>query len=211
MTRVNPSPHDAYHLEELRIARDPSHAGHLQPPPAAAGARILDIGCGAGQTLIAAYPDRKTFGLDVDLDALRLGRTLTGAVAFTCARAERLPFVSGSFDVVVARVSLVYTDIPASVAEVRRVLRPGGIAWMVFHPLRLCWDQARRGNWKSWVFFAYVFANGVSLHVFQRVFRLFGGQESFQTQSAVRRVLSSAGFTDITIEAGQKFVVIARP
>jgi ubiquinone/menaquinone biosynthesis C-methylase UbiE len=202
--------HDAYHLEELRIARDPSDAGHLQPPTVAAGARVPDLGGGSGHTPSAAYPDRKTFGLDVDLDALRLGRTLTGSVAFTCARAERLPFASGSFDVVIARVSLVYTDIPASVAEVSRVLRPKGMAWMVFHPLRLCWDQARRGNWKSWVFFGYVFANGLGLHVFQRVFPLFGQQESFQTRSAVRRLLSSAGFTDITIDPGQKFVVSAR-
>ena len=176
----------------------------------AAGARVLDVGCGAGQTLIAAYPDRKTFGLDLDLDALRLGRTLTDAVAFTCARAESLPFASGSFDLVVARVSLVYTDIPASVAEVRRVLRPNGTAWLVLHPLRVPWNKARRGNWKSWLFFTYVLANGMWFHLFQRVFRLRGLQESFQTASAVRGILLRVGFREITVDRSRVFVVSAR-
>ena len=211
MTGTTTGANDAYHLEELRIARDLSHAGHLLPPAVPDGARVLDIGCGAGQTLIAAYPDRKTFGLDLDLDALGLGRTLTADVSFTCGRAECLPFASASFDLVVARVSLVYTDIPASVAEVARVLRPDGAAWMVFHPLRLCWNQAVRGkSWKSWVFFAYVFANGVSFHLFQRVFPLFGRQESFQTVSAVTRALSHAGFRHITVDRSRHFVVSAR-
>lgn len=211
MTTSRSGVNDAYHLEELRIARDASHDGHLLPPPVAAGARVLDIGCGAGQTLIAAYPGRKTFGLDLDLDALGLGRTLTSDVSFACGRAERLPFATGSFDLVVARVSLVYTDLPASFAEVARVLRPAGTAWMVFHPLRLCWKQAVRGrSWKSWAFFAYVFANGVSFHLRQRVFPLLGRQESFQTVSAVTRALNRAGFSTIAVDRGRHFVVTAR-
>ena len=211
MTTARAGVHDAYHLEELRIARDSSHDGHLLPPPVPAGARVLDVGCGAGQTLIAAYADRKTFGLDLDLDALGLGRTLTSHVSFACGHAERLPFATSSFDLVVARVSLVYTDIPSSLAEVARVLRPDGTAWMVFHPLRLCWRQAVRGkSWKSWVFFAYVFANGLSFHLLQRVFPLFDRQESFQTVSAVTRALSRAGFSRITVDRGRHFVVTAR-
>jgi len=117
-----------YHYNEL-IAQDPSHPSHLLPPAAPGGARILDIGCGAGQTLITAYPGRLTFDIDVDVDALRLGRQWTSEFAFTCGSAEALPFRTAEFDCVVARVSLVYTDISSSLREVPRVLKPGDRVW----------------------------------------------------------------------------------
>ena len=86
---------DAYHLKEFAIAQDPTDPRHANPPPFPTDRRVLDIGCGAGQTLIACYGDRRPFGIDVALDALRLGRTLTNRVSFVCAAAERLPFRNG--------------------------------------------------------------------------------------------------------------------
>ena len=83
---------DGYHLMEFAIARDPTDPRHVNPPPFPPDRRVLDIGCGAGQTLITCYGDRRAFGVDVALDALRLGRTLTKRVSFVCAAAERLPF-----------------------------------------------------------------------------------------------------------------------
>ncbi len=68
---------EAYHLDELRIAQDPSHPAHLLPPPVPASHRVLGVGCGAGQILLTAYPEQFTFGIDVDWSALRLGRRLT--------------------------------------------------------------------------------------------------------------------------------------
>ena len=52
---TSPEERTAYHLAELEIAADPGHPAHLNPaiPP---GARVLDLGCGAGQTLIATAP-----------------------------------------------------------------------------------------------------------------------------------------------------------
>lgn len=201
---------DSYHLEELQVARDPTHPSHLLPPPAPAGARILDIGCGAGQTLIAAYPDRLTFGLDCDPGALRLGRTLTQSVRFTCGQAEALPYADAEFDLIVARVSLAYTDISRSMREIRRVLRTGGLVWMTLHPLALCWNQARQASWKGKVYFAYILVNGVCFHLLQHQFPLRGRNESFQTASGMRRALLRAGFRDIEVEHGAHFVVRAR-
>lgn len=203
-------PSESYHLEELRVARDPAHPGHWLPPPAPPGARILDIGCGAGQTLIAAYPDRLTFGLDRDWEALRLGRRWTSQVAFAAGAAEALPYKDAEFDLVVARVSLAYTDIRRTLAEIRRVLRPGGTAWMTLHPLSLCWNQARQGNWKGWIHFAYVVANGLCFHFFQRQFAWRGRQESFQTAGGIRRALERARFGEIRVERGRHFVATAR-
>jgi SAM-dependent methyltransferase len=95
-----------YHLGELKVALDPQDPRRILPPSLPRAAKVLDVGCGAGQSLIAAYPDRVAFGIDVDVEALQLGRTLTSSVCFAAARAESLPFESSQFDLVFARVSL---------------------------------------------------------------------------------------------------------
>ena len=143
-----------YHREELEIALDPSHIAHLLPPPLPRSERVLDIGCGAGQTLMAAYSDRVSFGLDIDLEALNLGRSFTDHVCFVCGKAESLPWPNGQFDMVIARVSLPYTDISTSLKEVHRVLRKGGELWMTLHASP--WRQAKSSNYKGWIFFAYI-------------------------------------------------------
>ena len=175
-----------------------------------ASARILDIGCGAGQTLIAEYPQHKTFGIDVDLDALRLGRTLTQSACFASGLAEALPYRDEQFDLVIARVSLPYTDIRSSLGEIHRVLRPKGLLWMVLHPFSFCWRQARQGRLRGWLRFLYVLANGIMFHFLQRQFRVGSRQESFQTERGITRALQLAGFHEIHITRNRHFVVTAR-
>ena len=140
---------------------------------------VVEIGCGAGQTLIAAYNDRVTFGLDVDPGALRLGRSLTQNVRFVCGRAEALPYRDEQFDLVLARASMPYFNIRASLREMRRVLRPGGTVWMTLHPAGICWTAAKIGNYKGKMFFGYIWLNSVVFHLCQRQFPLLGRYESF--------------------------------
>jgi ubiquinone/menaquinone biosynthesis C-methylase UbiE len=201
---------EPYHLDELRIALDPSHPAHSLPPSVPQGTRILDVGCGAGQTILAAYPNHSAVGLDLDIDALHLGRRLSPAADFVCGRAEELPYPTAQFDLVVARVSLAYTDIGQSVAEIRRVLRPGGTVWMSLHPFELCWELARDANWKGRVYLIYVLVNSILFHVIQRQFRLGSRMESFQTEHGMRRVLVRAGFHDVRVARGRDFVITAR-
>lgn len=68
---------EQYHRGELKVALDPSHPAHILPPGLPRSHAVLDIGCGAGQTLIAAYPDRISYGVDVDVEALKLGGCAT--------------------------------------------------------------------------------------------------------------------------------------
>ncbi len=201
---------EQYHLGEWEVAQDPSHPAHILPPPLPADCRVLDVGCGAGQTLTAAYPDRLTFGIDIDLSALRLGQTLTKDVAFACSQAEALPFRPGEFDFVTARVSLAYTDISRSLQEIRRVLKPGGSLWMTLHPFTIPWEQAKTSGWKGKLLFAYIVLNSALFHLTQRQFPLFGKYESFQTESGIRRALQRCGFSDIAVEQGRHFLVTAR-
>src|SRR2546425_13354624 len=108
--------------------------------------RVQDVGCGVAQTLLTTYPARVTFGLDIDRDALKLGKSLTDRTRFVCGRAEALPWSNAQFDMVIARVSLAYTNINASLREIHRVLRRGGHPLMALHPLFVPWGQARGRN-----------------------------------------------------------------
>lgn len=84
--------------------------------------RILDVGCGEG-ALVAAVRSGLVFGLD-------RSRTLLARCPgpTTCADAAALPIATGSMDAVVA-INMLYhlTDPGVVAAEVRRVLRPGGM------------------------------------------------------------------------------------
>ena len=201
---------DAYHLSEFAIARDPTDPRHVNPPSFPPDRRVLDVGCGAGQTLIACYGDRRPFGIDVALDALRLGRTLTKRVSFVCAAAEGLPFRDGEFDVVIARVSLPYTDLRQSLREIRRILKPAGFFWTVLHPISVVWNTVDPRKPRTLLRFAYVTLNSLLFHFTGSVVPYRRGRyESFQTSSGIQRALRAAGFARITVSCQTHFVVTA--
>ncbi len=201
---------ERYHRAELEAALDPNHPAHILPPAVPLSHRVLDVGCGAGQTLIAAYPDRVCFGLDIDLEALRLGRSLTGRVRFVCGRAEALPYADEQFDLVVARVSLAYTNIGPALREIHRTLRKGGELWMTLHPFSIPWKLAKKANYKGRIFFGYVLANSLLFHLVQKQFPFLGRYESFQTERGIRRALLRSGFEHISITRESHFLVTAR-
>ena len=90
------------------------------------GAVLLDVACGGG--LLAPHVaglGYRHVGVDIGLAALRIARE-HGVMAVQ-GDARRLPFRDGAADVVVAGEVLEHVpDLPSVVAEVARVLRPGG-------------------------------------------------------------------------------------
>lgn len=199
-----------YHLAELKVALDSASPNHIAPPSCPPDCKILDVGCGAGQTLIAAYPDRMSFGIDIDEGALRLGKTLTQQVCFARARVEALPFPDAHFDLVIARVSLMYADFNGGLAEIRRVLKSGGTVWMTLHTFSRTWAKAKRGNYRAKLYFLYIAANSLWFHMVQRNFSLLGRQESFQTKRGVMAALRKHQFCDVSISLENHFLVIAQ-
>lgn len=115
-----------------------SDVAAVAPP----GARVLEIGCGPGRLALSLT---RRYGLDVtgvDLDPAMIERARANARAdgrgdpspsFLVGDVASLPLPDGSFDVVVSTLSMHHwDDRAAGLAEVGRVLRPGGRA--------LIWD-----------------------------------------------------------------------
>jgi len=106
---------------------------------AVAGRDVLEIGCGTGLILerTAAVARRAT---GVDLSA-GMARFSAGRKGLTVAQASAvsLPFAGASFDVVYSFKVLPHVpDLAAALAEIRRVLRPGGRAFVeVYNPWSL--------------------------------------------------------------------------
>ena len=119
--------HDArqYHLLELEIALSARDPRRIMPEIPRSTQRLLDVGCGAGQTILGLQlgPDVEAVGIDPDNDAVSLGRSWTASAQLVCGRGESLPFPDASFDFVMSRVALPYTNLPEATREIGRVLR----------------------------------------------------------------------------------------
>ena len=111
------------------------------------GKRVLEVGCGQG-TVLNHLARRRAEAVGVDMSMVSIARTRDGAhelghrVGLAQSDAESLPFPDGHFDAVVSFGVLHHTpDTAKSIREVRRVLKPGGIAIVMLY---------RTGNPKWW-------------------------------------------------------------
>ena len=92
-------------------------------------AKVLDLGCGTGMLLSElARRSELVVGVDSSPEMLELARKRRDSAALVLADADYLPFANRSFDAVVS-VTLLQNmpDPAATVGEVARVVKPGGI------------------------------------------------------------------------------------
>lgn len=103
--------------------------------------RLLDLGCGYGQTLGRLVADGLVLdgvGVDVLAERIEVARGTWPRLEFQVASGGRLPFTDGAFDAVLAMTtfsSIPKSDRRAVLLEVARVLRPGGA--FVWYDLRI--------------------------------------------------------------------------
>jgi SAM-dependent methyltransferase len=104
--------------------------GHLAALPH--GATVLDLACGDGEWLARAgrlRPDLRLVGVDLCEAELQRARSrLAPAADLRCERAQAMSLAAASVDALVCHMALMLMgDIDVVVAEIRRVLRPGGV------------------------------------------------------------------------------------
>ncbi len=102
--------------------------------------RVLDVGCGEGQVSRLAASIRGVdlvVGVDPTWAQIEVAADRGGEPLFGDAEAAALPFTSASFDAVVACLVFEHIDaVDEAIAEVARVLRPGGrFIFLLNHPL----------------------------------------------------------------------------
>ncbi|SDI87713.1 class I SAM-dependent methyltransferase [Nonomuraea jiangxiensis] len=161
---AQPSPFNAYDMiaEGYSAENETSLVNAYYERPAmlelagdVTGRRILDAGCGSGP-LFSALRDRGAImtGIDASAGMLELARRRLGADADlrVADLAGPLPFPDGTFDDVTASLVLHYLeDWGPTLAELRRVLRPGGrLLVSVDHPFVITLMRAMAGEKPSY-------------------------------------------------------------
>ncbi len=169
--------------------------------------RVLDVGCGIGQALhpLAVSGGAMGVGIDVSEESLRIGRAIyqekfpDARVSFIRSMAETLPFENESFDVLNCGLALPYMDNTAAIAEMARVLRPGGTLLLkIHHPLFYFGEIVRGltgGGLSPIIHGTRVITAGTIYHVFGRQPRFKPLHESYQTEWMLRRELPRHGLS----------------
>ena len=130
--------------------------------------RILDCGCGTGNNLAMLRAHGRATGIDLTFSGLAYGRR-QGERLLARASALTLPFSADSFDLVTSfDVIYAFDDRQAaqSLAEMHRVLRPGG----------------------------HLVLNVAALPMLRGNHSILGGEVQRYTRSTLRRHLERAGF-----------------
>ena len=100
--------------------------------------RVLDVGCGEGQITRLAVTSGATVavGIDPTWNQLTMATERGAATGFARAVAGALPFTGASFDAVVACLVFEHIDdVDLAIAEIARVLAPGGrFCFFLNHP-----------------------------------------------------------------------------
>ena len=166
-----------------------------------AGEQVIDIGCGSGVTTIAfarkVAPSGHALGVDISAPMLARARARASApeelpIDFVQADATVYPFDSLSFDLLASRFGVMFFADPVlSFANMRTALKPSGRLAFA------CWREPRENPWMMAPLQA----------VYKHVPKLpLQGPEdpgpfAFASEARVHRILGSAGFKGIAMEA----------
>jgi SAM-dependent methyltransferase len=164
--------------------------------------RVLDIGCGNGQTTrdaAALAADGDAVGVDLSEQLIENARRIAAAqgvgnATFLHADAQVYPFEPGSFDIAISRTGAMFFGDPvAAFSNIRRALRPGGRLTL------LVWQELARNEWIS----AFLGALTVGRPP-QPPAADAPGPFSLAAPDRVHAVLGAAGFSGTELEDRQE-------
>ena len=134
--------HAKWWIDGFTDGADPEYVEQILPLAAhhlLGAGDVLDVGCGDGQVSRLAVRGGATrvVGVDPTWNQLVAAQARDGGASYGRAGAAALPFRAGTFDAVVACLVFEHIrDVDAAIAEVGRVLRPGGrFLFFLNHPL----------------------------------------------------------------------------
>ena len=170
----------------------------LDPAP---GERILDVGCGCGQTSLElatrVTATGAVFGADISLPMLEVARARpvpNGAATpdFRQVDAQSGELGEGAFDAVFSRFGVMFFSDPvAAFSNLRKALKPDGR--MAF----VCWRPFQENLWMR----APMEAAQPFLPPSPPMDPTAPGPFAFADADRVRKVLADAGFSDVTLHA----------
>ncbi|MFI5394146.1 MAG: class I SAM-dependent methyltransferase [Candidatus Binatia bacterium] len=167
----------------------------------ASGERVLDVGCGCGNSTLdlarRVGSAGAVTGIDISTVMLERARQAAGEAGVTQARFENADaqthrFPPSSFDVLFSRFGVMFfTDPAAAFANLRQALRPGGRVGFV------CWQGLQHNPWMR------VPLSAALPHIPPPPLPApdAPGPFAFADVDRVRAILTRAGFTVLNIEA----------
>lgn len=101
----------------------------------AEGSRVLDIGCGTGKGYELLPKPISYVGVDISVKMLEEAKRKHPGITLIEASAERLPLEQDGFDAVISTFGSLshVADPPAAIQEISRVLKPGGILFVMLY------------------------------------------------------------------------------
>ena len=136
--------HARWWQDEFTDGVDPEYTDQILPliaerldgrvPP---GGVVVDVGCGEGQVARFVAGDRTVLGIDPAWLQVQVGRSRGGGVHYAQGSAMELGLRGGCADAAIACLVFEHiSDLDEALAEVARVLRPGGVfLFLLNHPL----------------------------------------------------------------------------
>jgi ubiquinone/menaquinone biosynthesis methyltransferase len=162
-------------------------------------ARVLDLACGTGDiALQAATRGARVVGLDITPRMVELAQgkpVAAGTLSWLIGDMTALPVRSGSFDVITTGYGLRNVpDLPRALAEIHRVLRPGGCL------CSLDFDRPEPG-WLRWIFLTWLTVVGATLgqllHRDPDTYRYIPASiRRYPGARGVVRLMAASGFVD---------------
>jgi SAM-dependent methyltransferase len=167
---------------------------------AAAGERILDIGCGCGETTLQLAarvgPSGAVVGVDISKPMLEVARRRPLPQGAAAPEFRELDVQTGdlgraAFDAAFSRFGVMFfADPPAAFANIRAALKPGGRLAFV------CWRAFQENPWMR----EPMAAAAPLLPPLPPVDPAAPGPFAFADEGRVRAILDDAGFPEITIK-----------